>query len=84
MTPAGAPPTVFVIDDEDDMLASALAKLAESVGPLGPPMHPPTAAIPWLRSFLDGAGKRPTAGGVGAGFKARDRSGAVTTSLRPF
>jgi len=61
MTPAGAPPTVFVIDDEDDKLASALAKLAQSVGPLGPPMHPPTAAISWLRSFLDGAGKRPAA-----------------------
>jgi hypothetical protein len=45
MTPAGAPPTVFVIDDEDDKVASALAKVAESVGPLGPPMHPPPAAI---------------------------------------
>ena len=55
--PAGAPPTVFVIEDEDDKLASALAKL----GPLGPPMHPPTAAISWLRSFLDGAGKRSAA-----------------------
>jgi hypothetical protein len=25
MNPAGAPPTVFVIDDEDDMLAAAVA-----------------------------------------------------------
>jgi hypothetical protein len=57
MIPAGAPPTVFVIDDDDDKLASPLAKLAEPVGLLRPPMHPPTAAISWLRSFLDGAGK---------------------------
>jgi hypothetical protein len=61
MTPAGAPPTVFVIDEEDDRLEPALAKLAESVGPLGPSMHPPTGAISWLRSFLDGAVKRPAA-----------------------
>jgi hypothetical protein len=48
---------LFVIDDDDDKLASALAKLAEPMELLRPPMHPPRAAISWLSSFLDGAGK---------------------------
>jgi hypothetical protein len=55
---------MFVIDDDDDKLASAPAKLAEPVGLLRPVMHPPTAAISWLRCFLDGAGKNLPPGDV--------------------
>jgi len=39
MTRSGGPPNVFVIDDDDAKLASALAKLAESAGFLRPPTH---------------------------------------------